>query len=881
LRAEHAERSECPALLTLTGPVRTHARLVAQVHATGAQLARLDLVGDARVAVVAADSADVAVLLVALMAHATAVPLNPLMPEANLRQQLVLLRAKAVVTTERDVTSPVVRASLALGLRVLHLRDDDGGTRGLLDVDARDDDTNNAHDVEAATRGGDDTALVVCTSGTTGHPKVVPLTHNNLLSMLHENCDVLQLTPEDCCVSFMPLFHIHGLGAVLCSVLAGGSVVVLAGGFSAPAFFAALHAHAPTWYTAVPSLHRSIVDQAHAHTAVLHDLRARGGLRLVRSGSAPMPDGLPERLEALFGARYVEACGATEASAYIFSNRPHTRKIGSVGQPMPSNEVLVVDEHGVPVPLGETGELIARGPGIFRGYEGDDATTADAFHGAYFRTGDLGHQDRDGFFFVTGRLKEQINRGGMKVSPREVDDVLAQHPAVAHVVTFAVPDARLGQEVAACVVVRDGARVTELELMRHAATSLADFKVPRRVVFVQDLPRTQSGKERRVELAAHLGLHQLLPPPAPTASHDDDALPTEIETVVSSMFAAVLGTPVDDLEAAFFDLGGDSLQAMRVCVALEERFGRPMPLAALTTRPSVRAIAALIEGDGYTAEPGAPATLRVGRDDGAMLFVLPGMLGNVFGYHTLVPLLPREHRVVGLPLPGADGLEPALHSMEELAARFLTVVEPELHRRPCALLGYSFGGRVAFEMARQLVARGLPVPTLILFDAPAAGWPAPLRHTHTWRDRLGRARREGARALANRVWRRLVRKATRRAQPVHDAVLAQAVRDDLPAAIRERHQVIGAASRKASAGWQPGSAPVHVHVLRAEESVWEGADAADATLGWRRLATGGVRVWPVSGNHGTLFDPQYVQRLAAQTSAALGTLGRGNGTMTT
>jgi acyl-CoA synthetase (AMP-forming)/AMP-acid ligase II len=230
-------------------------------------------------------------------------------------------------------------------------------------------------------------------------------------------------------------------------------------------------------------------------------------LRFLRSSSAPMPPVVMEGLESVFGAPLIEAYGMTEASHQMATNPlpPGTRKPGSVGLGA-GVEVAVMDEDGVFLPQGEPGEVVVRGPNVTPGYENNPAANAASFTDGWFRTGDEGRLDRDGYLHLTGRLKELINRGGEKVSPREVDEVLLTHPAVAQAVAFAMPHDRLGEEVAAAVVLAGGATAGERELREHAARHLADFKVPRRIVFVSEIPKGPTGKLQRIGLAAKLGL---------------------------------------------------------------------------------------------------------------------------------------------------------------------------------------------------------------------------------------------------------------------------------------------------------------------------------------------------------------------------------------
>lgn len=329
------------------------------------------------------------------------------------------------------------------------------------------------------------------TSGTTAQPKIVPLTHTNICTSAHNVQQALELVERDRCLSMLPLFHTHGLlGAVLSSLAAGASVVCTSG-FHAREFFVWLSEFHPSWYTAVPTMHQAILTRAAAH----HEIIARCPLRLIRSSSAPLPPQVMAELEEVFNAPVIDSYGMTEAPLQITVNPlpPRRRKVGSVGVPA-GPEMAIMDEAGRLLSPGEVGEIVIRGPSVVWGYENNSAANANALINGWFRTGDQGYLDAEGYLFLTGRLKEIINRGGEKISPREVEDVLLDHPAVAEVVTFAIPHDTLGEDIAAAVVLREQASVTARDIQEFAAARLADFKVPRQMVIVDEIPKARSAR---------------------------------------------------------------------------------------------------------------------------------------------------------------------------------------------------------------------------------------------------------------------------------------------------------------------------------------------------------------------------------------------------
>jgi acyl-CoA synthetase (AMP-forming)/AMP-acid ligase II len=300
----------------------------------------------------------------------------------------------------------------------------------------------------------------------------------------------------------MPLFHIHGLIAGVLAPLSRGGSVFCTPGFDALKFFTAMEEAKPTWYTAVPTMHQAILTRAGRN----RDVIARNPLRFLRSSSASMPPRVIAELEATFGAPLIEAYGMTEAAHQMASNPlKGARKPGSVGLAA-GPEVAVMNENGALLGAGETGEIVIRGENVTPGYENNPKANAEAFVNGWFRTGDQGVMDSEGYLTLTGRLKEIINRGGEKISPREVDEALMDHAAVLQAVTFAVPHEKLGEDVAAAVVLREGMSVTEPELKAFLAEKIAPFKTPRKILFLGEIPKGATGKLQRIGLAQKLGL---------------------------------------------------------------------------------------------------------------------------------------------------------------------------------------------------------------------------------------------------------------------------------------------------------------------------------------------------------------------------------------
>ena len=476
-------------------PPLTYTELVAQAHRVGATLRAAGVAPAHRVAVVLPNGPALASAFACIAPWCAVAPLNPALKAGELNTHLEGLDAAAVVLASG--TPAVVRQVAAhRGLASIELIE--GDAAGAFTLDAP-----HGQTPAAAPAGADAVALVLHTSGTTARPKMVPLTQANLCASARHIAATLRLGPEDVCLNVMPLFHVHGLMAPVLASLASGATVHCAPGFDALRFFGWLEAARATWYSAVPTMHQAILARAPRQRA----RPAHARLRFIRSSSAPLPAKVMEELEAVFGAPVIEAYAMTEAAHQMCSNPlpPAPRKAGFVG-PAAGPDVAVFDADGTALPAGAEGEIVVRGANVMSGYIDNPAATREAFHGDWLRTGDQGFMDADGYVKVTGRLKELVNRGGEKIAPLEVDHALLAHPAVAEACAFAAPHPRLGEDVAAMVVLKDGARVDERALQAFVGRRLARFKVPRQIIFAAELPKGATGKVQRTGLAAALGL---------------------------------------------------------------------------------------------------------------------------------------------------------------------------------------------------------------------------------------------------------------------------------------------------------------------------------------------------------------------------------------
>ena len=429
----------------------------------------------------------------------------------------------------------------------------------------------------------EDTALILHTSGTTSRPKMVPLTHTNISATARHIVQTLSLSPADRCLNVMPLFHIHGLMAVVLSSLMAGASVVCTPGFNPDQFYGWVRDFHPTWYSAVPTMHQAVLAAVESNRSVIQS----NPLRLIRSSSASLPPKVMADLEEAFNAPVIEAYGMTEAAHQMASNPlpPLKRKPGSVGLAAGPQVAIYGETDGL-LPAGKTGEIVIRGPNVMKGYANNPEANHIAFIDGWFRTGDEGYLDPEGYLFITGRIKEMINRGGEKVAPREVDEVFLDHPDIAQAVTFAIPHPTLGEDVATAVVLRGNATTSSRELRSYALLRLSPQKAPSQVIILDSIPKGPTGKLQRIGLAEKLASHLAPPYLAPR---------TEVEEALVNLWKQVLHANQVGVNGNFFASGGDSLLATQLIARINAVFQVNFPLGTIFKEPTISDQAEFLE----------------------------------------------------------------------------------------------------------------------------------------------------------------------------------------------------------------------------------------------------------------------------------------------
>jgi acyl-CoA synthetase (AMP-forming)/AMP-acid ligase II/acyl carrier protein/NRPS condensation-like uncharacterized protein len=558
-----------------------------------------------RVAAILPDGPEAATAIVSVASGAICAPLNSSFTADELRRYFVELKVSALLTRS-DIGAAGIAAAGALGLPVFHLSAP-GPVAGLFSITAPS--TRRIGDLTGDDfASGADDAFILLTSGTTSRPKTIPLTHAAVCRSAHNVGAAIALKPSDRLLSVLPLFHGHGLISGVIGSLAAGSSVVVTSGFNATAFFGWLREFRPTWYTAVPAIHRAVLAAAE------QDPRSasQSPLRLIRSASSTLPAKLLGGLEGAFGVPVIDTFGMTEAATQIAANPLKRRKLGSVGRSAGA-EITILGADGHTLAAGERGEIALRGPTISRGYDNDPAATRQAFRDGWFRTGDLGYLDEDGYLFIVGRIKEVINRGGQKIAPGEVEEALLSHPDIVDAVAFAIPHARLGADVAAAVVPRLGATVSAPKLRDFVRKRLAAFKVPGLIRVVTEIPKGAGGKIKRAELATALALTQ---PIAPMQSRGKVAAPrSELQREIAKIWIDLLDVEEIGAEQDIFALGVDSITVTQLISRLRERFTVDFSFKDIFDAPTIAKLAARIQGARKTSDS-ASSSLRVTGKNG-------------------------------------------------------------------------------------------------------------------------------------------------------------------------------------------------------------------------------------------------------------------------
>ncbi len=687
-----------PAVVSSGKATLDYATLQRQIDDIGRQLRRGGLSPTARIGIVLPEGPEAVLAILAIVCHAAAVPISN---DASVQDLNYLIDdgcLDAVLLT--PAAAPQLRkAALERGIAIIEANPTRGATIGLT--------VRVPPCAEPATGEpeADFIALILQTSGTTGRRKLVPLTHANLVAEAGKIGDWFNLTPDDRCLNMLPLHYAHGLRQVLFPpILTGGSVARPRNPMQLD-IVGWLGGLKPTWYSTFPIFHQSILD-----LIVANDAPPQHVLRFALSAGTPLKPALRAGLERALGVPVLEFYGIGEGG-HMTANlaAPGLRRDGTCGRARSGELMIALD--GKEVEAGRTGEICLRGPTVIAGYLGDPELNKDVFVDGWFRTGDLGRIDADGFLSIDGRVKELINRGGEKVAPGEVERALLRHPAVGEAAACGMPHDRLGEDIAAAVVLRDAAQTTPDELQRFLRSELKLFQVPRFIAIVRELPKDVTGKVQRRELAATLARAAAA---SANSNADDPNCPLAAELM--QIWCGLLQCESIGLDDDFFVKGGDSLLAVQMRLAIEKRTGLDLPDSLPFEAPTIRQMTQAITEGSHNGPP--PILTEWMTSEQRPFFFFHGDYISAGLYvRRMAQFVGDAARIVSVAPhdPALESMPLTIEAMARDRVQFVLATQPQ---GPYRLGGHCNGGAVALEVARLLHQAGHRVELVALVDVP-------------------------------------------------------------------------------------------------------------------------------------------------------------------
>jgi amino acid adenylation domain-containing protein len=800
----------------------------------------------------------VVALLAILKAGGAYVPLDPSYPRERLGL-LIRETGMGLLLTDGGLAN---RLPTGDGFSILRLESEAGAIRAQPGENV------------PSTASGDSVAYVMYTSGSTGTPKGVLVPHRGILRLV-KGVEYVRIGPEDVFLQLAAISFDASTFELWGALLNGARCVLFPGRVPMPSDLRSViaqHHVSILWLTA--SLFDAIVDK---------DAAALSGIRhLLIGGEALSVEHVRRALESLPTTQITNGYGPTEsttfACCYRIPNRlPESVHSIPIGRPISNTRAYILDRRRQPVPVGIAGELHIGGDGLARGYLDNPELTAEKFildpfsrepGERLYRTGDLARYRSDGQIEFLGRLDKQLKIRGFRVEPGEIEAVVAGHPAVASAVVVAREDVPGDRRLVAYLTRRDGRRDPLPDVRDFLASKLPEYMVPSAFVVLGSLPLNATGKvdwralPHPVREQAELGTG---------AARPQDTL----ELVLLKIWEDTLELPSIGVEDDFFELGGHSLLAVRLFAEIEKSFGRRLPLATLFQAPTVARLAAKLREKGWEAPWSSLVVIQRGARERSPFLCVPGAGGNILGFCDLARHLGPNQPVYGLQARGLDGQAEPLTRIQDIAAHYIEEIKAVLPNGPFLLGGFSFGGSVAFEMARQLDLGGDPVALVVLFDAFAPGPGGPAR----WISRMSRMYR------VRRRWRRF---SVRVAYHGRNLLLgpervdyfrskARTLRERIRSQIRQRiysrawsHpkplsralQGVREANYRAKEAYVPRPYRGKVTLFRA--AVRSAVDSPRRDMGWERLALGGVEIREVPGDHVSMLRRPQIALLAEQ-----------------
>jgi acyl-CoA synthetase (AMP-forming)/AMP-acid ligase II/thioesterase domain-containing protein len=667
-----------------------------------------------RIAVIMPGGPETAVLGIGIMAGFTHTPLNPQFREREFQEMFSRLKIKAIIVQKNQETA-AKKVALSGNIPVIEIVPS-REKAGIFEIAIGAPDEKK----EALFAQPDDTVIVMQTSGTTSVPKIVTLSQKQFCKAAYLYFSRLNLSDKDTSLHIVAHFHILGITHTLLAPLLGGGTVVCARDYISPDFLPLLKKFRPTFYCAAPAHHKGIL---HELKKINPDELKHHSLQYIRSTSSPLPAQARKELETLFSVPVIESYAMTE-SPVISINMPH--KEGSAGIPMVES-LVILDDNGSILRNFENGEVAIRGDVVFSGYE-NPVENVSAFTNGYFRTGDIGYLDNDGYLFLTGRKKELINKGGEKFSPQEIDAVLASYPGIREVMAFRIDDPVLGEDVAA-MVVRSDETVSEHDLRKYLLNRLIQFKVPRRIYFVDEIPKGPTGKLLRYVGTERYnkGMFKNVQAPDVTTDHITSEI-SQNEERIMQIWTDILDVESLSPDDDFFHCGGNSLTAIELLIKIQRAFHKTYLPDMIYLHPTIRQQAMLIAQKETTFLRYHPLIVPIhGSGTLPPLFCFHPLGGWIKEYQYISLFFDHDRPVFGIRARGLEPEEKPVLTVEEAAREYIDALKSVQKEGPYHLLGFSGGALYAFELACQLQERGDFVTFLGIIDMSL---PAPLKRLY-------------------------------------------------------------------------------------------------------------------------------------------------------
>jgi oxalate---CoA ligase len=709
---------ERTALISADGAVRNFRELQEDLSAVGERLGEAGLNEEAVVAVLAPQGPLQVIATMGTLAHCVCMPMQPRTTVTEVKEIIERSGVAALIVAPEFVAEAAT--AIEMGVIVLHALP--AGIAETWKIEMPPARRQQFPSLPAGSR------LLMSTSGTTGQARIVPLTAVNLDAGVTTRGQQFGLVEIDRQLLMTSVCHIIGIENTLAQWTAGGSIIATEG-FDQSKFSGWLNELRPTWYACAPAVHQAALNLLQQTVA-----SQESTLRFLVSAGAPLPPEVRIRLESLIGAPVFNDYGMTEANPIALdTSLIGAHAAGAVGRPC-GLEVCILHDSGRLHASGEIGEISVRGAAVFPGYLNDPEANRVAFRGGWFRTGDAGMLDAEGNLFITGRIKEMINRGGEKISPNEVDAVISAHSAVLDAATFPMLHPTLGEAVACAVVLRpNSSHVNAAELRRFTAERLAAFKVPQRIAFVDSIPRGELGKPQRWKLAEQFSVPQA--PESSAASHEFQLLTTASRDVffkIREIWVRILGRDDLAVEENFFDAGGDSLSAITMLAEVDEFFQSEVSTHAadFLDAPTLFRVTELVgQPPSVEQAPDPSNAMRVhlvGTDQAPIrIYCSPAEQEEGLYFRGLARHLSGLMGVAIVRRPHAAGRQ-RLHVFEQDGVDMALAIRNTQPRGPYIIGGYCYGAMIAAEAARFLASQREAV-RLVLFDAPLAGFPGFLR----------------------------------------------------------------------------------------------------------------------------------------------------------